>query len=66
MEFQASCQSQHLQQSHIFNIMQGQERPSETDDSQAIARAAWDAANQDLFSTVLFDERLSLFRPTEI
>ena len=38
--------------SAIFNILQGQERPSETDDSQATARAAWDAANQDIFSPV--------------
>ena len=34
--------------------MQGQERPSVTDDSQATAPAAWDAANQDLFSILLF------------
>ena len=38
----------------IFNILQGQERPWETDDSQTTARAAWDAANQDLFSILLF------------
>ena len=34
--------------------MQGQERPSVTDDSQATARAAWDAANHDLFNILLF------------
>ena len=38
----------------IFNILQGQERPSETDDSQATARTAWDAANQDIFSIMSF------------
>ena len=37
----------------IFNILQRQERPPETDDSQATARAAWDAGNQDLFSILL-------------
>ena len=37
----------------IFNIFQGQERPPETDDGQAIARSAWGAVNHDLFS-VLF------------
>ena len=38
----------------IFNIMQGQERPSVSDDSQATARAACHAANQDLFSILSF------------
>ena len=38
----------------IFNILQGQERPSEAEDSQATARAAWDAVNQDLFGILLF------------
>ena len=37
----------------IFNILQGQERPWETDDSLTTARTAWDAANQDLLS-ILF------------
>ena len=33
----------------IFN-MQGQERPSVTNDSQATARTAWDVANHAVFS----------------
>ena len=45
----------------IFNILQGQERPSETDDNQDTARAAWDAANQDLFSMLLFSTGGSMF-----
>ena len=48
MEFQASRQSQHLQQSQLQHP-QGRERPSETDDSHATGGAAWDVANQDLF-----------------
>ena len=45
----------------IFNIMQGQKRPSVTDDSQATARTAWDAANQDLFRILLFSTGGSAF-----
>ena len=41
--------------------MQGQERPSVTDGSQATARAAWDAANKDLFSILLFSTGVSAF-----
>ena len=45
----------------IFNIMQGQERPSVTDYSQATTRAAWDAANQDVFSILFFSTGGSAF-----
>ena len=45
----------------IINILQGQKRPSETGDSQATARAAWDVANQDLFSMLLFSTGDSAF-----
>ena len=45
----------------IFNILQGQERPSETNDSQATARAAGDAVNHDLFSILLFSTGGSAF-----
>ena len=40
---------------------EGQERPSETDDSQATGRAAWDAANQGLFSILFFSTGGSAF-----
>ena len=45
----------------IFNILQGKERPSDTDNSQAAARAACNAANQDLFSILLFSMGGSAF-----
>ena len=45
----------------IFNIPQEQERPSEAEDSQATARAAWDAAKQDLFSILFFSTGGSAF-----
>ena len=61
------CASLRIYNNAFFNIFQGQERPSETDDGQATARAAWDAANHDLFQRIiLFDGRLSLLRHTEI
>ena len=34
----------------IFDILRGRERPLEIRDGQATVRAAWDAANHDLFS----------------
>ena len=50
------CASLRIYNNAFFNIFQGQERPSETDDGQATARAAWDAANHDLFQRIiLFD-----------
>ena len=45
----------------ILNILQGQERPSENDDSQATARGAWNTANHDLFSIRLFSTGGSAF-----
>ena len=45
----------------IFVILPGQERPSETDDSQATARAAWDASFQGLFSILFFSTGGSAF-----
>ena len=47
------CASLSIYNRAIFTIMQGQERPSETDDTQATACAAWDVANQDRFSILL-------------
>ena len=38
----------------IFNILQGQERPSEFDTDQETTRATWDAANQDLYRVLFF------------
>ena len=38
----------------IFNVLQGQERPSEFDAYQETTRSIWDAANQDLHSVLFF------------
>ena len=45
----------------IVNIMQRKGRPPKTDESQATARVAWDAASQDLFSILLFPTGGSAF-----
>ena len=45
----------------IFNVLQGQERPSEFDADQKITRAAWDASNQDLYSVLFFTTAGSAF-----
>ena len=45
----------------ILNILQGQKRPSEIYDSQATARAACDAANQDVLSILFFSTGGSAF-----
>ena len=45
----------------IFDFIQRQERPSVTDESQATARAAWDAVNQDPFSILLLSMGGSAF-----
>ena len=37
-----------------FNVLQGQERPSEFDADQETTRATWDAANQYLYSMLFF------------
>ena len=38
----------------IFNVLQGQERPSEFNVNQETTRSTWDAANQDLYSVLFF------------
>ena len=45
----------------IFNVLQGQERPSEYDADQATTRATWEAANQDLYSVPFFTTAGSAF-----
>ena len=37
-----------------YNVLQGQERPSEFDANQETTRATWDAANQDLYDMLFF------------
>ena len=45
----------------IFNVLQGQERPSEFDADQETTRASWDTANQDLYSVLFFTTAGSAF-----
>ena len=44
-----------------FNVLQGQERPSEFDADQETTRATWDAANQYLYSMLFFTTTGSAF-----
>ena len=44
-----------------FNVLQGQERPSEFDADQETIRADWGAANQDLYSVLFFITAGSVF-----
>ena len=45
----------------IFNVLKGQERPSEVDADQETTRATWDVANQDLYSMHFFNTASSAF-----
>ena len=45
----------------IFNVVQGQERPSEFDADQETTRTTWDAANQDLYGVLFFTTAGSAF-----
>ena len=45
----------------LFNVIQGQEWPSEVDANQETTRATWDAANQDLYSVLCFTTAGSAF-----
>ena len=38
----------------IYNVLQGEQRPSSDDDDCATARATWDIANQNLFCVLFF------------
>ena len=45
----------------IFNVLQGQERPSELDIDKETTHAIWDAANQDLYNALYFTTGGSAF-----
>ena len=48
------CASFSVHNKIVFNVLQGQGRPSEFDADQETTRATWDAANQDLYSVLFF------------
>ena len=55
------CTSLRVYNETIFNVLQGQERPSKFDADQETTRATWDAANQDLYSVLSFTTASSAF-----
>ena len=48
------CASLSVYNKTTFNVLQGQERPSEFDADQETTRAIWDTANKDLYSVLFF------------
>ena len=55
------CASLSVYNKTIFNVLQGQERPSEFDADQETTRATWDAANQDIYNVLFFTTAGSAF-----
>ena len=46
----------------IYNVLQGEQRPSNEDPDGATARVTWDIANQNLFGVLFFPRPVQHFR----
>ena len=55
------CASLSVCNKTTFNVLQGQERPSEFDADQEITRTTWDATNQNLYSMLFLTTAGSAF-----